>query len=127
MGPVLQDSANGVGAQQAQATGTADAKPVDRVSWRSVKSLASPVDARLNERLGRLLAQKRRPDAVIVGVLCAALLFGLIGLAVHFVWIVAIIVMALGLGYTVANSRRDRIDVVNHRAEGPPTHLGEPR
>ena len=35
--------------------------------------------------------------------------------------------MALGLGYTVANSRRDRIDVVNQRAEGQPEHLGEPR
>jgi hypothetical protein len=55
---------------------------------------------------------------VIVGVLCAALLFGLIGLAAHFLWIVAIIIMALGLGYTVANSRRDRIDVINQQAEG---------
>jgi len=27
-------------------------------------------------------------------------------------WVVAIIVMALGLDFTVANSRRDRIDVV---------------
>jgi hypothetical protein len=57
---------------------------------------------------------------VIVGVLCAALLFGLIGLAAHFLWIVAIIIMALGLGYTVANSRRDRVDVINQRAEGRP-------
>ncbi len=53
-----------------------------------------------------MLGQKRGPDAVIVGVLCAALFFGLIGLAVHFPRIVAIIVMALGLGYTVADSRR---------------------
>jgi hypothetical protein len=57
---------------------------------------------------------------VIVGVLCAALLFGLIGLAAHFLWIVAIIIMALGLGYTVANSRRDRIDVINQQAEDTP-------
>ena len=35
-------------------------------------------------------------------------------------WIVAIIIMALGLGYTVANSRRDRIDVINQQAEGQP-------
>lgn len=125
MGPVVQDSTNGAGAPQAQAAGTPEA---DRASsWRSVRSMASPVEARLNERLGRLLAQKRGPDAVIVGVLCTALLLGLIGLAVHFMWIVAIIVMALGLGYTVANSRRDRIDVLNQRAEGPPSHLGEPR
>lgn len=57
---------------------------------------------------------------MIVSVLCIALFFGLIGLAVHFLWIVAIIVMALGLGYTVANSRRDHIDAVNHQAEGQP-------
>lgn len=64
---------------------------------------------------------------MIVGVLCAALLLGLIGLAVHFMWIVAILVLALGLGYTVANSRRDRIDVLNQRAEGPPSRIDEPR
>jgi hypothetical protein len=57
----------------------------------------------------------------MVGVLSIALLFGLVGLAFHFLWVVAIIVMALGLGFTVANSRRDRIDVVNQRAE---THSG---
>ena len=57
---------------------------------------------------------------MIAGVLCAALVFGLIGLAVHFLWIVAIIIMALGLGYTVSNSRRDRIDVINQQAEGHP-------
>ena len=79
-----------------------------------------PAEARLNERLGRVLRQKRGPDAVVTGVLCAALLFGLIGLAAHFLWIVAIIIMALGLGYTVANSRRDRVDVINQQADGHP-------
>lgn len=62
---------------------------------------------------------------LITGVLCAALLFGLIGLAAHFLWIVAIIIiMALGLGYIVANSRRDRIDVINQQAD---EHPGPPR
>lgn len=32
-------------------------------------------------------------------------------------WIVAIIVMALGLGFAAANRRRDRLDVVNQRAD----------
>jgi hypothetical protein len=64
---------------------------------------------------------------VIVGVLCAALFFGLVGLAVHFLWIVAIIVMALGLGYTVANSRRNRIDVANQQAEEQPDSAAERR
>jgi hypothetical protein len=53
----------------------------------------------------------------MTGVLSVALLCGLLGFALHFLWVVAIIVMALGLGFTVANSRRDRIDVVNQRAE----------
>ena len=57
---------------------------------------------------------------MIAGVLCAALVFGLIGLAAYFRWIVAIIIMALGLGCTVANSRRDRVDVINQQAEGRP-------
>ena len=64
---------------------------------------------------------------MIVGVLCAALFFGLIGLALHFFWVVAIIVLALGLGYTVANSRRDRIDVVNQRAERQQERVAKPR
>ena len=75
--------------------------------------------SRLNERLARVLSQKKGPDAVMVSVLSVALLLGLIGLALHPVWIVAIIVMALGLGFTVANSRRDRIDVLNQRADQP--------
>jgi Flp pilus assembly protein TadB len=50
-------------------------------------------------------------------VLSAALILGLIGFAVHALWVVAVIVIALGLGYTVANSRRDRTDAVNQRQE----------
>ena len=53
----------------------------------------------------------------MVGVLFAALVLGLIGLAVHVLWVISIIVMAIGLGFAVSNRRRDRIDVVNQRAE----------
>ncbi len=53
----------------------------------------------------------------MVGVLSAALVLGLIGLAIHFLWVPSIIVMAIGLGFAVSNRRRDRIDVVNQRAE----------
>jgi Flp pilus assembly protein TadB len=123
MGPVVQNSANGAGAPQGDAarTTTANGKKAGRsLPLGSVRSLASPAEARLNDRLARVLGQRREPDAVIMGVLGAALFFGLIGLAVHFLWTIAIIVMALGLGYTVANSRRDYIDVVNQRAEGQP-------
>lgn len=71
----------------------------------------------MNESRARLLGQKEGPDAVMVGVLSVALLLGLIGLAVHALWVVSIIVMALGLGFTIANNRRNRIDVVNQRAD----------
>jgi hypothetical protein len=83
----------------------------------SVRPHAPPSESRLNERLARVLRQKKAPDAVIVGVLSVALLLGLVGLALHVRWVVAIIVMALGLGFALANRRRDRIDVVNQRAE----------
>jgi cytochrome c-type biogenesis protein CcmH/NrfF len=53
----------------------------------------------------------------MVGVLCVALILGLVGLAVHVLWVAAIIVMAIGLGFALANRRRDRIDVVNRSAE----------
>jgi hypothetical protein len=82
-----------------------------------VKSVASPSQARLNERFARVIKQKKGPDAVMVGVLSVALVLGLVGLVFHVLWVVAIIVMALGLGFALANRRRDRIDVVNRRAE----------
>lgn len=77
---------------------------------------SSPV-SRERDKGARLLGQKKGPDAVMVGVLVAALILGLIGLAVHAFWIVSIIVMALGLGFAVANRRRDRVDVTNRLAD----------
>jgi hypothetical protein len=100
-----------------QDTAVVPEMPVPNLAPKPVRSPRSGAESRLNERLGRLLLQKRGPDAVMLIVLSLALLFGLIGLAVHFLWIVAIIVMALGLGFTVADSRRDRIDIANQRTE----------
>ena len=80
-------------------------------------SPGSSPESRANERSSRLLRQKAGPDAVMVGVLVAALIFGLLGLAVRVLWIVSIIVMALGLGFIIADSRRDRIDIANQRTE----------
>jgi hypothetical protein len=54
---------------------------------------------------------------MMVAVLSVALLLGPIGLAVHVLWTVGIIVIALGLGFAAANRRRDRLDVVNKRAD----------
>jgi hypothetical protein len=44
-------------------------------------------------------------------VLAGSLLFGLVGFAFHTLWIVSIIMLALGLGYVVANVRQDRSEV----------------
>ncbi len=120
MATTPQNAENGVRARrteddQAIAGGTTKA---DRVSSSVPTSSPSPrSEPRLNDRFARLLSQKKGPDAVMTGVLAVALLFGLVGFALHFLWVVAIIVMALGLGFTVANSRRDRVDVVNQRAD----------
>jgi hypothetical protein len=83
----------------------------------SIIQRRSPSATRGEVRNARLLDQKKGPDAVMVGVLIAALLLGLVGLAVHVLWIVAIVVMALGLGFAAANGRRDKIDVVNRSAD----------
>ncbi len=53
----------------------------------------------------------------MVAVLSAALLFGLIGFALHTLWVVAIVVLALGLGYVAANARQDRREVIDGNRE----------
>jgi Flp pilus assembly protein TadB len=77
----------------------------------------TPEGRRLTQRISLLLGQRTSLSQVMLVVLSAALILGLIGFAVHALWVVAIIVMALGLGYTAANSRRDRTDAVNQRQE----------
>ena len=46
-----------------------------------------------------------------------ALFCGLVGFAAHFVWIVAVLVMALGLAFIIADSRRNRIDTADQRSD----------
>ena len=72
---------------------------------------------RLTQRISLLLGQRTSLSRVMMTVLSAALILGLIGFAVHVLWVVTIIVIALGLGYVIANSRRDRSDSVNQRQE----------
>ncbi len=66
-------------------------------------------------RISALLSERRVSSTAMVAVLSLALLFGLIGLAFNALWVVAILVLALGLGYVVANARQDRRDVVDRR------------
>jgi Flp pilus assembly protein TadB len=72
---------------------------------------------RLTQRISLLLGQRTSLSRVMMTVLSAALILGLIGFAAHVLWVVTIIIMALGLGYLIANSRRDRSDSVNQRQE----------
>ena len=70
-----------------------------------------------SRRISSLLGERRVSDVAMVGVLSAALLCGLIGFALHALWVVAVIVLALGLGYVFANVRRDRRDVNERRPD----------
>ena len=53
----------------------------------------------------------------MVAILSVALLAGLVGFAVHVLWIAAIVVLALGLGYVVANARQDRREGIDRHRE----------
>jgi lysylphosphatidylglycerol synthetase-like protein (DUF2156 family) len=66
-------------------------------------------------RIRSLLGQRRVSDVVMVAILSVALLAGLVGFAVHVLWIAAIVV--LGLGYVVANARQDRREVIERLAQ----------
>ena len=68
-------------------------------------------------RISSLLVERRVSGVAMIIVMAVALLFGLIGFAIHMLWIVAIVVLALGLGYVVANGRNDHLEAVTARAE----------
>ena len=93
--------------------GTPPARPTR--STRGTRQ--TPEGRRLTQRISLLLGQRTSLSQVMLVVLSTALIFGLIGFAVHALWVVAVIVIALGLGYIAANSRRDRTDAVNQRQE----------
>jgi Flp pilus assembly protein TadB len=77
----------------------------------------TPEGRRLTQRISLLLGQRTSLSQVLLVVLTAALVLGLIGFAVHALWVVVVIIIALALGYVAANSRRDRTDAVNQRQE----------
>jgi uncharacterized membrane protein len=54
----------------------------------------------------------------MVIILSVALLGGLVGFAIHVLWIVAVLVLAVGLGYVVANARQDRREAIDRHREG---------
>jgi hypothetical protein len=88
--------------------------PSPTMSTQSTRAARQTPDGqRLTQRISLLLGQRTGLSRVMLVVLTAALIFGLIGFAAQVMWIVAIIVIALGLGYVAANSRRDRINPVD--------------
>ena len=56
-----------------------------------------PVRSTESRRVHSLLGQRRVADVVMVIILSVAFLAGLVGFAIHVVWVVAIVVLALGL------------------------------
>jgi len=76
-----------------------------------------PVRSSETRRIHSLLGQRRVSDVVMVVVLSVAFLAGLVGFAVHVLWVVAIVVLALGLGYVIANARQDRREAIDRHQE----------
>ena len=76
-----------------------------------------PARSSETRRIHSLLGQRRVSDVVMVAVLSVAFLAGLVGFAVHVLWIVAIVVLALGLGYVIANARQDRREAIDRHQE----------
>ena len=64
-----------------------------------------------SRRISSLLADRRVSGVAMLVVLSVGLLAGLVGFAIHTLWVVSVIALALGLGYVVANVRHDRGDV----------------
>ena len=98
-----------------------------------------PVRSSETRRIHSLLGQRRVSDVMMVIILSVGFLAGLVGFAVHVLWIVAILVLALGLGYVVANARQDRREAIDRHREdeeravrlarpyycGPPLTIGK--
>jgi general stress protein CsbA len=77
----------------------------------------SPIRSQQSRRITSLLVERKVSGVAMVVVLATALICGVIGFAFHPFWIFAIVVLALGLGYVVANARQNRIDVETRSEE----------
>lgn len=70
-----------------------------------------------SRHVSSLLLERKVSGTAMAAVLSVALLFGLVGFAFHTLWIVSIVLLALGLGYVVANARQDRREVLDRRLD----------
>ena len=68
-----------------------------------------------SRRNSSLLVERTVSGVVMTVVMTIAFIAGLVGFAVHVAWVVAVVVLALGLGYVVANSRKERVETLDRR------------
>jgi hypothetical protein len=78
-----------------------------------------------SRRNSSLLLERRTSGVVMIAVLAIAFISGLIGFAIHLAWVVAVVTMALGLGYVLANGRKERVESLARRenSDGAPGPL----
>jgi hypothetical protein len=57
-------------------------------------------------RLTKPFSQRTYPAPVAAGAMTVALVLGLLGFLAHFFWILAVVVLALGVGYAFAVADR---------------------
>jgi uncharacterized membrane protein len=70
-----------------------------------------------SRRVSTLLVERKVSGTAMAAILFTALMFGLFGFIFNTLWIVSIVLLALGLGYVVANARQDRREVADRRLD----------
>jgi hypothetical protein len=68
-----------------------------------------------SRHVSSLLLERKVSGTAMAAILSMALVFGLFGFVFNTLWIVSIVLLALGLGYVVANARQDRREVIDQR------------
>jgi hypothetical protein len=75
------------------------------------------VNSRQSRRISSLLGQRRVSGVAMMAILSAAFVCGLVGFFIRGLWIVSVIVLAMGLGYVVADARRDQREILDRRSD----------
>ena len=68
-----------------------------------------------SRRISIFIKERRVSESAMIAILGVSLALGIIGFAIHGLWVAAIVVLALGLGIVAANGRRDRIERASAR------------
>ncbi len=78
-----------------------------------------PTSSQESRRNNLLLADRRVSSAAMLAIIASALICALFGFLFHLLWVVAIVVLALGLGLVIASLRANRREVVEQAQELP--------